>query len=204
LVGGTSPHGGDAVPGRLCLGLGAGHGGVGSHVGRSGSVHCAGISVLAMVQQVREHCRGLLPEVIGAPGGGHAGLAASTGTGWMMEEFELLGGSRPVDGRGTWPLLVHRDLRRHGRPLVVARHAPCGAPSRFSSACGAAGPPAVACRRQRLSATSNNLWQDCRSEDPQQTAKHSPLPLVLLSQTESPRRTFVARDSAHGRDSRQD
>ena len=28
--------------------------------------------------------------------------------------------------------------------------------------------------------------------------------LILLSQTESPRRTFVARDSAHGRDSRQD
>src|SRR6516164_201626 len=28
--------------------------------------------------------------------------------------------------------------------------------------------------------------------------------LVLLSQTESPRRTLVTRDSAHGRDSRQD
>ena len=33
-----------------------------------------------------------------------------------------------------------------------------------------------------------------------------PIPscLVLLSQTESPRRSFVSADSAHGRDSRQD
>jgi hypothetical protein len=47
----------------------------------------AGISVLAMVHQVREHCRGLLPDVIGIPGGGYAGLPG--GAGWMKEEFEL-------------------------------------------------------------------------------------------------------------------
>jgi hypothetical protein len=41
-----------------------------------------------MVHEVREHCRGLLSDVIGTPGGGYAGLAA--GAGWMKEEFELL------------------------------------------------------------------------------------------------------------------
>jgi hypothetical protein len=49
----------------------------------------AGISALAMVHQVREHCGGLLSDVIGSPGGGYAGLAA--GAGWMKEGFELLG-----------------------------------------------------------------------------------------------------------------
>jgi hypothetical protein len=41
---------------------------------------------------------GPLPDVTGTPGGGYAGLAAGAGTGWMTEEFELLG--VPFEDRG--------------------------------------------------------------------------------------------------------
>jgi hypothetical protein len=46
----------------------------------------AGISVLAMVHQVREHCMSLLPDVIGASGGGYAGLCGHVGGGARLEE----------------------------------------------------------------------------------------------------------------------
>jgi len=77
----------------------------------------AGISVLAMIHQVREHCRGLLSSVVGTPDGGYAGLAAGAGAGWMKKEFELLGVAFEDRGRLTTSA---------GRAAVVARHGPRG------------------------------------------------------------------------------
>src|SRR5215468_319724 len=62
------------------------------------------------------------------------------------------------------------------------------------------GPTAVGVYYQPVRAwRARSAFDACASALAQKMA-----PLVLLSQTESPRRSRVAGDSAHGRDSRQD
>jgi putative DNA-invertase from lambdoid prophage Rac len=84
---------------------------------------------LAMVHQVREHWRGLLPDVNGTPRGGYADLAA--GAVWMRKEFELLG---PFERRGRLtdeflarPLVHSTSADTAAAVFVFARHGNRGA-----------------------------------------------------------------------------